>query len=307
MNFHQLRHFVVTAQSGNILKAAQILNISQSGLSRSIRALETQVGLALFERSSKGVSLTEFGRHFLPGAQLMLNEHHRYVDELRAFRDLEAGSLSIGINHSFAYFAVPEALTGLLKRWPSVRISIVTDSYLALIGQVLSGDLDFALSLYTDVTRHEELHYEWLCDSRITVLGRRGHPLAAGGAVDAAGLAGAHWALIKGGSAQAGFLSFFERYGIATPPVSLRCASVTLLAAQVQNTDLLTILPEEVIGTDFAAGLCPIPMNDVFGIARIGLIRRPGASELPIGAKLAAAIRREFLQLHARSAAATRP
>jgi DNA-binding transcriptional LysR family regulator len=215
MNFQQLRHFVVTAQAGNIVKAAETLYISQSGLSRSIGALEHLIGLPLFERSPKGVTLTEYGRYFLPGAQLMLNEHRRYVEELKAFRELRAGSLSVGINHSFAYLIVPEAVTSLLKRWPSVNISIVTDNYLALVEQLVTGDVDLALSLYTDASMREDLHYEPLDELRTVTLAREGHPLLDGRAVTMADLAQADWALIKGASVDAAFNGVFEAHGLA--------------------------------------------------------------------------------------------
>ncbi len=95
------------------------MNISQSGLSRSISALESSLGLSLFERSVKGVTLTEFGRRFLPRAELMINERRRSIEDVKAYRNIEVGSITIGINYSFAHFIAPVAIAAVLKNGPA--------------------------------------------------------------------------------------------------------------------------------------------------------------------------------------------
>jgi len=291
MNFQQLRHFVSTADAGNILKAAHMLNISPSGLSRSISSLEHQIGLPLFERSPKGIVLTDFGRHFLPGARLMLNEHRRYVSELKAFRELRAGSLSIGISNSFAYFLIPDATIALIKASPSIRISVIADHYRALTAQLLTGDLDMVLSLYSESSMDEELSYERLCDLSMVALCRSDHPLLQREHVEDSELAEASWALINGETAQGAFSIFFESRGFPPPTVVLRCASVPLLASVVAETDLLTVLPAEVLSGGLTPQLKALPTKEAIGIARVGLIRRRSSGELPIGAKLITEIR----------------
>lgn len=296
MNFQQLRHFIVTASCGNILKAAEIVNITQSGLSRSINALEASLGLPLFERGPKGVKLTEFGEDLVPFANRLLNEHDRALENLSAFRRLDRGSLTIGVAHSFAYYVAPEAISSVLRQWPGVELSIVSDNYQRLQERMLDGELDFAFSLYTGGSRHPDLDYEDLFTVNTRVFARTGHELTTPPTVSAEQIAACHWGLINGASAQTAFFKYFNDRGIEPPKISLRCASIAMLVSVVQDTDLITILPEELISTDTHLRLSPINIgdDDVFGSAYCGLIFRKSMVELPVATQFADAVRREI-------------
>lgn len=294
MNFQQLRHFIVTASCGNILKAAEIANITQSGLSRSINALESSLGLPLFERGPKGVKLTEFGHDLLPFANRLLNEHDRVLENLSAFRQLGRGSLTIGVAHSFAYYVVPEAISSVLRRWPEVELSIVSDNYQRLQERLNDGELDFAFSLYTEGSRHPDLDYEDLFTVNTRVFARTGHELTTLPSVSSEQIARCHWGLINGGSARAAFFNYFNDRGITPPKVSMRCTSVAMLVSVIQDTDLITILPEELISTDTHLRLSPVNTDGVFGSAVCGLIFRKSSVELPVAVQFADAVRREI-------------
>lgn len=299
MNFQQLKHFVHTAEIGNILKAAEQMHISQSGLSRSISALEHQLGLALFERSAKGVELTMFGRHFYPRAKLILNEQRRSVEELKAFRELRAGSLTVGMNHTFAYFLAPDIMADLLKGAPDISISVMTNTYQTLTQRLLAGEIDMALSLYTRGSMRADLRYETLLEVKTRVYASPDHPLASVEQVTAQDLAKANWALVNGASVQAALGAYFARHDLAEPNVSLRCASIAMLAKVVAETQLLTMLPEQILSDAQGFGLAKLPFDEHLGIASLGIIQRVDSPEFPIAERFAKLLRKRITDINA--------
>lgn len=297
MNFQHLRHFVVTADTGNMLKAAETLNISQSGLSRSVGALENLLGLPLFERSAKGVELTAFGRQFYPHARLMLNEYNRSMDELKTYQTLKGGSLRIGINNSFAYVLIPEVVAELVRRWPGIHIDIASDNYAALVNDLLHGDIDIAFSLYTEGSRNDQLEYETLFEIRTRVFARADHPLRDKAHIGPEELAAHDWCLINGASAQTAFEAFFASNDLTVPQIAMQCSSVALLASVVAQSDLLTILPEELIQKTSSFAIEPLDFAFSFGVAKVGLIRRKGSFDSPIAERFSRLLRRDAARL----------
>jgi len=293
MNFQHLRHFVVTADTGNMLKAADTLNISQSGLSRSVGALENMLGLPLFERSAKGVELTAFGKRFYPHARLMLNEYERSMNELRTFQNLKGGSLRFGINNSFAYVLIPGVIAELVSRWPGIHIDIVSDNYAALMNDLAHGNIDLAFSLYTPGSMQDHFEYETLFDLRTRVFARSEHPLRGQKNIDAARLAACDWGLINGASAKAAFDGFFVEREQEPPQIALQCSSVALLASVVAKSDLLTILPDELVQKTREFSIEPLFSEFSFGQAQVGLIRRKGSFDSPIAERLTRLLRRD--------------
>lgn len=291
MNFQHIRHFLVAADTGNMLKAAEAMHISQSGLSRSIGALENLLGLPLFERSAKGIELTAFGKRFYPHARLMMNQFKSVNDDLDVFKGLQSGSLSLGINNSFAYVVVPEVIAELVRRWPGIHVDIMSANYSKLTDALSKGDIEMAFSLYLQKSELPHLSYEPLVDITTRVFARADHPIRKISPLHSDDLARWPWALINGASAQAAFEGHFASAGIEPPGISMQCSSVALLASVVAQSDLLTILPEELVQSTRGFSIEPLETEFGFGVARLGIIRRKGALDSPIADRLSRLLR----------------
>ncbi len=302
MNFQQLKHFVTAAHVGNLLRAAELLNISQSGLSRSISTLEGSIGMPLFERSARGVTLTAVGLKLLPRAKIMLKEQDRANADIRDLHDLNAGAATLGMNHSLAYYIAPSALAEIITRWPKVQLRVITANYLSLVEMLLDGEIDIGFSLYTEEGRCDELVYDHLHPFETRVFARLGHPVAEAAHVSPAELARHNWAMIEGGAGEEAFRQYFQSRGLPTPNLAVRCSSVALLVELAATTDLLTILPDAVDRSGKTRDRLQIVRTDApFGSAHFGLIYRENSLQTPLFKRLVKSIRH-----HALSAAADR-
>jgi len=135
--------FSAVARSGGITRAAEELNTVQSNVTQRVKALEAEIGTALFERHSRGMTLTGAGRRLLPYAQRMAALSHEAM--LAARDDGEPkGPLAIGSMETTAAVRLPSLLAEFHRRFPAVRLTLKTATTADLVAAVLDGLLDGA-------------------------------------------------------------------------------------------------------------------------------------------------------------------
>lgn len=143
MELSDLVTFTTVARLGGITRAADELNTVQSNVTQRVKALEAEIGTALFERHSRGMTLTGAGRRLLPYAQRMAALSREAV--LAARDDGEPkGPLSIGSMETTAAVRLPPLLAEFHHRFPAVRLSLRTAPTADLVAAVLDGSLDGA-------------------------------------------------------------------------------------------------------------------------------------------------------------------
>jgi len=138
-----LMTFSAVARTGGITRAAEELNTVQSNVTQRVKALEAEIGTALFERHSRGMTLTGAGRRLLPYAQRMAALSREAM--LAARDDGEPkGPLAIGSMETTAAVRLPPLLTEFHRRFPAVRLSLRTATTADLVAGVLDGTFDGA-------------------------------------------------------------------------------------------------------------------------------------------------------------------
>lgn len=145
MELQQLRYVLAVAEERNFTRAAQNTHVVQSALSHQIKALERELGVQLFARTSRRVELTEAGHAFVAGARATLDAADRTVTEAVAATGQMRGSLTVG--------AIPTVtrldLTGVLGRfhrtYPHVSIGMSVGGSLDFIERIRAGSLDAAV------------------------------------------------------------------------------------------------------------------------------------------------------------------
>jgi DNA-binding transcriptional LysR family regulator len=135
--------FSAVARNGGITRAAEELNTVQSNVTQRVKALEAEIGTALFERHSRGMTLTGAGRRLLPYAQKMAALSR---EAMLATRDdgEPKGPLAIGSMETTAAVRLPSLLAEFHRRFPAVRLTLKTATTADLVAAVLDGALDGA-------------------------------------------------------------------------------------------------------------------------------------------------------------------
>src|SRR4051794_17625289 len=143
MELSDLLTFSVVARLGGITRAADELNTAQSNVTQRVKALEAEIGTALFERHSRGMTLTGAGRRLLPYAQRMAALSREAM--LAARDDGEPkGPLAIGSMETTAAVRLPSLLAEFHRRFPAVRLTLRTSTTADLVTGVLDGTFDGA-------------------------------------------------------------------------------------------------------------------------------------------------------------------
>src|SRR3954469_20458519 len=143
MELSDLLTFSTVARLGGITRAAEELNTVQSNVTQRVKALEAEIGTPLFERHSRGMTLTGAGKRLLPYAQRMAALSREAV--LAARDDGEPkGPLSIGSMETTAAVRLPGLLSAFPRRYPAVRLTLRTAPTADLVTAVLDGTLDGA-------------------------------------------------------------------------------------------------------------------------------------------------------------------
>lgn len=178
MELRHLRYFVAVADAGHMTRAAAALGIQQPPLSQQIRALETQLGMALFHRHPKGVTLTDGGRVFLEEARRLLGDMAAMQQRMERVARGEQGVLSVAFTSSAAAHAfTPAALRACRSRYPDVELQLSEHNAAEITEAVAAARLHCGL-LRVPVSRPEGVALETLLHEPVVVALPNDHALA---------------------------------------------------------------------------------------------------------------------------------
>ncbi|MDB6149844.1 MAG: Transcriptional regulator, LysR family [Chthoniobacter sp.] len=179
MELRHLRYFVAVAESENVTRAAAKLRVAQPAVSRQIRDLEDELGLALLERTAKSVRLTDAGRFFLTEARAVLERVEVAVAQVRAVAGGVRGELHVGYAPSLTVQILPRALRRFQAEFPGVRVSLHDLSTEEMLAGIRDGKLDVALRVPPPKDQEHGLHFIELARFPLCAAVPPGHALAA--------------------------------------------------------------------------------------------------------------------------------
>jgi DNA-binding transcriptional LysR family regulator len=166
VTLRQFRYFIAVADCASVSAAARQLNIAQSAITTAVRQLEEEVGVRLFERSSRGVILTPDGHRFLSSARRVIASVADATHLLRAQPNALVGQLSIGVTPLVAGYYLSELLSRFARACPQVEVSVAEDEPRYLEHLLINGEVDVAIMISSALGDRQALATETLTRSR---------------------------------------------------------------------------------------------------------------------------------------------
>lgn len=174
----QLQFFVAAAEAGSVSGAARELAISQSSVTEAIRALEDDLGVALFDRQARGLLITHRGSAFLRHARTILAEVATARTALRDEAAILRGRLSLGVTSLVAGYVLSDILQRFRRAFPLVDLNVIEETGDYLQHLLIGGEVDVAVMLTSSVRDRMALQVETLIVSPYRLWLPLGHPLA---------------------------------------------------------------------------------------------------------------------------------
>lgn len=176
MELRQLKYFVKSAEYLNFSVAAKHLYITQSTLSQQIKQLEFELGLELFLRNSRHISLTEAGEEFLPFARKTIQDAEDGVQRLHDLQHVKAGKLRVGVTYSLST-VLTEGVLEFMKVFPEIKLEVCYKTVNELLVLLKERELDFVLS-YKPLFDAPDVESKPLFENALALVVSKEHHLA---------------------------------------------------------------------------------------------------------------------------------
>lgn len=174
-----LQSFLETADAGAITPAARHLFVTQPALSRRLRQLEDELGVTLFERSARGVTLTEEGRYARRAARDLVERYEHMRAGVTAISNLEAGRIRVGGGATAVSFLLPGAIAAYQRKRPGVVFQVKEAGSREVERDVADERLELGIvTLPIDPTLVGEFEVTPLVTDRIVLVAAKSHPFA---------------------------------------------------------------------------------------------------------------------------------
>ena len=161
MEIYQLRTFLTVAQQGHLTRAADLLHISQSAVSKQIKALEDELGVTLFVRAPSGTSLTKSGQLLLAQAEKTLASAMELVNMAREMRGEIAGNINLGTIIDPEFLRLGAVLGQLLNLYPKIDVKLTHGISGSILERIRAGSVD--AGFFLGALEDPAIHVTQLC------------------------------------------------------------------------------------------------------------------------------------------------
>ncbi|MDR6266888.1 MULTISPECIES: LysR substrate-binding domain-containing protein [Rhodobacterales] len=297
MKLNQIRDIIATADSGSLRAAARQLGVTQPAITRSIRELERELGVPLFERHQFGMQPTAMGQVMLKRARAVQEELRRATEEIGQLQGEMNGEVRVAMSAISTFALMPPAVKSFRRAHPKAILKITESFYAPIESQLLNGEIDFFVGPFSDPGRGSRVMSEMLFKNERVVIVRKGHPLAQISTIR--DLGDTEWVkqALPDRESEGDFERPFSQLGLPMPRIVMHTTSSTATLLAVANSDLLTSVPKQMLNAPVSSELFDVlPIREELDAAPICLVRRVDLSLTPLAEFMFDMFRRAGLQ-----------
>lgn len=284
LRFRQLSLLIALEECGSVHKAAERLSMTQPGLTKALREIESTFGTALFVRSPKGVQPNELGLCIIRYARLIDADLGQLREEIDGVLRGGGGRVAVGCITGALHSVLISALSQLRRLQPALAIDVRENISSELLHQINDGRLDLAICRTTVSSQAEQFDYEPLLDEAVAVAVGPQHALAKARRVNLAQVAKCRWILYPGNMPLRHLLEReFMEAGLPLPPYPIETASslatMLLLKDDPQAVALMASATMDFCEQHQIA--CRLPLTIRARHEAYGIVTRRGARRSP--------------------------
>jgi LysR family transcriptional regulator, low CO2-responsive transcriptional regulator len=256
ITFRQIRVFTEVARRLSFVRAAEALHLTPPAVTMQVKELEASLGLPLFDRQGRSVSLTTTGEYFLVYARRLLSTLKDAEDAMARFKRVETGVLNIGLVSTAKYF-VPRLLARFREEHAGVEARLqVAGNREQLVALLHAGEVD--LAIMGRPPKELATRAEPFAAHPLVFVGPPGHPLVAAEHVGPEALANHPWIVREQGSGTRKAMEDFFRAQHVAPHIAMEMSSNETIKQAVMAGMGLSFLSLHTIGLEMRHGLIDI-------------------------------------------------
>lgn len=243
LDSRRLRHFLAVYDLRSIGQAAEKLYVTQPALSKSIRLLEQDLSVKLFDRTPLGVVPTVFGELLAQHAKVIRSEMRHAELEIASLRGAVKGHVTIGVGPSIAANLMPAGAQRMRREKPGVRLTVIEGLVDNLIPALRRGEIDMAIGSWPRVA-DSDLTAETLLQDSVCVIASPRHPLVGKSRVELGDLLEYPWALPPESQRWRQILEeTFLAQGLSPPSPAVVSNSAMFIRTVLASSEYLSYLP----------------------------------------------------------------
>lgn len=292
MRLQHIHTMIAIAETGSLRAAAKRLKRTQPALTKSLRQMEVELGVALFQRTPRGVVATETGHAILARVRSIAQEIQRLEQEVDQRRGGHAGSVKICVSPLGAALVIPKALMAFRRKYPLVDVHVVDGLYPVSLPPLRDGQIDLLIGPMPPSGIAREFHIEQLVVTETIVITSKNSPYAR--AKSLTDLVDAQWIML--GTAEGPgdvFEKSFRDHGLAPPIARTKAESYFAAIGIVEISGALCAFPARLFkAIEHQCQLVRVPIRESIPPFVISMLSRAGVPLTPAAEEMANCIRR---------------